>query len=233
MSFPILANLSSKLRPVIVMMQAAENRLRVNFPVGGIIGWGERVVVHSGVGAQSIVVMDELLEQIFEMNFPEDKEVVQALPADRGDEAFGVGIEVGGSVRDFEDAESFLLEELVKRLAELGVAVADEDSFAGRGHILGDRLNLLKNPVFVGTLGDAGDMDSPGFDVDKEEDVKGMFAQGRPDGLGEEVAGEEGVEGAFEGVGEGVFGPDAGDGDPIFNKDILDGSFADGDFKFF
>jgi hypothetical protein len=49
---------------------------RNNFlPVGGIICRGQGLIVHGGVRAKSVVVMDKFLEQIFEMNFPEDKEI--------------------------------------------------------------------------------------------------------------------------------------------------------------
>jgi hypothetical protein len=185
------------------------------------------------VRAQGVVVVDKLLEQIFEMNFSEDKEVIEAFPADSGDEAFGVGVHVGGAEWGFEDAESLVFEEAVEGFGEFGVAVADEDGLAGGRHVLGDGLDLLKDPVFVGVLGDAGDMDAAGFDVDKEQDVKGVFAGRGPDGLSKEVAGEEGVEGSLEGVGKRIFGTDAGDGNAVFNKDVFDGGFADGDFELF
>ena len=233
MSFQILNQPKIKSGPVIMMMQPAEDRLSVDLSVGGIICRGQGLIVHGGVRAQGVVVMDKLLEQIFEMNFPEDKKVIEAFAADGGDEAFGVGVHVRGAERGFEDAESLLLEEVVKGFAELGVAVADEDGFAGGMHVLGDGLDLLKEPEFVGVFGDGGEVDAAGFYVDKEEDIKGVFAERRPDGLGEEVAGVKGVECAFEGVGEGVLRTDASDGDAVFNKDIFDGGLADCDFEFF
>ncbi|MBI5025057.1 MAG: hypothetical protein HZC18_08705 [Candidatus Omnitrophica bacterium] len=129
--------------------------------------------------------------------------------------------------------EPFLFEELIKRSREFGITVADQDSFPGDGQILGDRFKLVKNPLLVGAFGDTGDINPAGFDVDEKEDVKSLFAEDRPDGLGKKVAGPEGIEGAFEIVGEGIPGADAGCRDAVFNQDIFNSGFADRDFEFF
>lgn len=223
----------NNLSPVIMMMQTAENGASVNLTVGRIIGRSQRLVVHGGMRAQGVVVADKLLDQIFQMNFPENKKVIQAFPADGGNPAFSVGVHVGGTERNFEDTQSFLFKEPIKRFTKFRVTVADQNGFAGGGQIFGYRFKLVKNSLLVGAFGDAGNINPAGFDVDEKEDVESLFAEDRPDGLGKKVAGPEGIEGAFEIVGEGILRADAGRRDTVFNQDILNSGFADRDFEFF
>jgi hypothetical protein len=71
-------------------------------------------------------VLDEDAECLVEVAAAEDEEPVQALDADRADEAFGVRVRPWRPDRCVYDGDAFASEDLVEGGAEFAVGVVDE-----------------------------------------------------------------------------------------------------------
>lgn len=87
------------------------------------------------------VVAHKLGDQVFQMAFPEDDEMIQALPFYRRDPAFGIRVQVGGAEGDLQDVAFTICEELIEFFRKFGVTVADEGCLAGM--ISEDRVQIL------------------------------------------------------------------------------------------
>ena len=66
-------------------------------------------------------------EHVLEMSSAEDQDPVEAVGADRADPAFGVGVRVRRLDRCADHLDGLGAEDLVEGVAELGVAVVDQE----------------------------------------------------------------------------------------------------------
>jgi hypothetical protein len=118
------------------------------------------------------------------MTFAEDKDPVEALGADRPDEALGIGIRPGGSPRGANDLHTLRFEHFVERLTESMVSVVDEETQRCRPglSLLGQVAGDLGTPLHVGrTVSDPAYQDSSAVEFDEEQHMEG-FQSHRLDG---------------------------------------------------
>ena len=78
------------------------------------------------MGTSLVVEAHKLRDEVAELRFAEDEDVVEQLAAERPDEPFREGVHVGRSGRGPHDARADRLEHAREALAELRVPVADE-----------------------------------------------------------------------------------------------------------
>jgi hypothetical protein len=79
------------------------------------------------VGAVRVVVLDELVQDLFEVPGSGDYEVIEAFAAQRADEAFGDRVGAGCPHGVAEDADVGAAEDRVEGGGELAVPVADQE----------------------------------------------------------------------------------------------------------
>ncbi len=96
----------------------------------------------------TVVVLDVLVDDGFEMSTAEDKHPVQTFTPDRADESFSEGVGTGSFDRGLDDADSFCLEDLVEAGSELGIAISDQelDRLRALGQFEAQVSGLLDDP---------------------------------------------------------------------------------------
>jgi hypothetical protein len=119
-------------------------------------------------------MLDVLAQHCREVAGPGDQEMVEALPAQGADEAFGDRV---GSRRSDRCPEHLGIDggvDGVERGGELGVAIADEESEASAGvvEVHEQVAGLLGDPGAGGVRGDPGDVDAAAAVLDGHEHVE-------------------------------------------------------------
>lgn len=140
--------------------------------------------------AVTVVVVDVLAQNGFEVPSSEDEHPVQAFSPEGADEALGVRVRLGRSHRSHDDSEPFGGEDLVEWTAELRVAIADQES-STRELFPGSKeqvAGLLGHPRSRRIGRHACEVHAPGVELDEEQDVE-TTEQDRVDR--EEVRGQE------------------------------------------
>jgi hypothetical protein len=128
---------------VVVLEQPAKTFAAVNltgreeqnagcFTFGGIGKWK---IANALVRAFEIVVFDELLDDVGQVSFPQDQEVVETLHTQGLRESLGVRVHVRRARTHPLHDRVFALEDAVESLSELLVSV-DDQSRAGQFPIL-------------------------------------------------------------------------------------------------
>ena len=142
------------------------------------------------MGTMAVVVLDVEVQDATKLPPPGDQEVVQALLADGANPALGDGVGVGGLDRRADDLGAELVPDVVEGSGELAVAVVDQESddsgivFEGDEEVTG----LLGNLRTGGVGGDAGEVHTPGVQLDEEQHVQPLQEYGVH---GEEVTGHD------------------------------------------
>jgi hypothetical protein len=143
--------------------------------------WPVRVVVR-GVFGQDLV----------EVSWSGDEDVVEAFAAKGADPAFRDRVRPGSLRRCPDDADVGGVDHGVEGLGELGVAVSDQESevvgAVAEGHQ--EVAGLLGDPIAGGVAGDPGDVDAAGGVLDDDQDVEPAVEDGVDVG---EVDGEDRV----------------------------------------
>ena len=123
------------------------------------------------------------------MSFIDDEYFIQNFLTNGSHKSFRKGIRVGGLVRDANDVDTFGLEHVIKRLGKLLVIVPNQATefiflILYRPDLIS---SLLSDPVTVGVVGNASQVNLPGADVNEEENGQGF----EPDRFYlEEIAGQ-------------------------------------------
>src|SRR5438477_7459875 len=125
-----------------------------------------------------VVVVYIEVEDAFEVAASDDQHPVQALSTHRADEAFRVGIGTGCLDGGAEDSQAFGSEHLVEGGAELGVAVADEETSSTDPHAHYEVAGLLDDPRTAWVRGHSGEVDPSGVEFDKEQHVEATQPHG-------------------------------------------------------
>jgi len=147
-----------------------------------------------------IVVDDILLEEMPQVAFAEDDEVVEALCPDGADEALSEGITVGAVAGDADALDAVVAEHGSPSFGEKWVSVVDEvsglpeESVEGVEKVAGH----LFHPRIVWCDADTSDMHLAGLEFHHEEDHVADCAKGAKCLDGEEVAGVQSFPMAFE-----------------------------------
>ena len=135
-----------------------------------------------------VVVAAVDAEHVLEVAAAEDEDPVEAVGADRAHPALGVGVRVRRLHRRPDHLDAFGAEDLVEGVAELRVAIMDEEPERLLVAELHDEVaRLLGDPAAVRVRGAGEVLDPPGRERDEEEHVDPLQERGLD---GEEVAGE-------------------------------------------
>src|ERR1035441_8362349 len=96
----------------------------------------------------AVAVVDEGVDHGSEVTSADDQHPVEALPADRADEALGEGIGTRSSVRCAGDPGALGAKDLVEAGRELGIAIPDQelDWSCTLGEFIGQVSGLLDYP---------------------------------------------------------------------------------------
>jgi hypothetical protein len=151
---------------------------------GWRVGWlqGE-----AAMGPLLVVVLEVADEDAAEMALVVDEDPVEALAADRADDAFGVGVRDRRAHRRQDHSDTFDREDLVKDAGELRVTITDEDADVVEDAADREVAGLLGDPRAGRVRGDSRQVHAAGAVVDEEQDVESA-EQDRVDA--EEVAGK-------------------------------------------
>jgi hypothetical protein len=141
------------------------------------------------VGTMAVVVPDVAVEDAKEVQAAGDQEMVQAFPAHGANPPLGDGVGVRGLDRRANDDGTDRAPEVIEGPGELAVAVAEQEPEAG---LLIKRAKeipgLLGDPGAGGVGGDAGEMHTPGVQLDEEQHIQPVQEHGVH---GEEVTGQD------------------------------------------
>ncbi len=172
---------------------------RAGITIVGVRRWAvsgaEWHVPQTLVRPECVVVDAVGLDDVVELAQAEAEEVVQTLPFAAADPGLGEAVSDGCHERRSDGAAVTALEVLIEGLAELGVAIVDQESDVDP-LILGPHpgvASLLLHPSIVGTVRGGGEEHLSAVQMDEHQDVRGLPAQRRPHGLAEEVTGDHDV----------------------------------------
>src|SRR6266849_439809 len=118
-----------------------------------------------------VVVVDVDAERPFEVAAVEDQQPVEALRADRSDEALCDRVCLRRPHGSLHGPDAFAAEHFVEGTAVLAVAVADEEADVLVGEIEAEVARLLGHPVASGIPRAAGQPNAPARMRDEEEHV--------------------------------------------------------------
>jgi hypothetical protein len=144
------------------------------------------VLVEREMGARLVVIGEVTGQNSTQVSFPEDKNVVEALAADRTDQAFGEWVLPGAVWRRENFLDLHTLHAVAEVLAIDLVTVAQEIGRRGVVRERGD--DLLGRPDGGGVLGDIEVDDPPAMVGEHHEDEEDVQADG---GDGEEIDGDQ------------------------------------------
>jgi hypothetical protein len=152
---------------MVLVDQAAESIATLDSP--GFEPWWRvgRPECVAAVGPLLVVVLEVLGKDAAEVVFVADEDPVEAVAADRADDAFGVGVGDGHPDGREDHADRFAGEDGVERAGELRVAVADQEresleQAADRGVAC-----LLGDPGAGRVRRDPREMDKPALAFDE------------------------------------------------------------------
>lgn len=182
--------------------EAAEPMLALNGPdvnVGILRNWRLvntwRSVVEPLVWPIRIIIHRVRLDDVVHVAEAEAEEVIQAFAFEAADPGFGIAVGDRRHVRRLDRAAIRSLEERIEGARELGVAIMDQVTNIN-AFILGPHAHiprLLLNPLRRRVESARRDEDLSAGEVNKSQRVSALSAEGRPDRLAEEVAGDHHV----------------------------------------
>ncbi len=135
----------------------------------------------------TVVMIDVLGEDRFELMTMEDQHPIETFPTDRANETFGEGIRPWGSDWRADDPDALGAEDFVEADGELGVAIANQepDRSSPLSEHHGQVAGLLDDPCSSRVGRDSVHVDPSRIKLDEEKHVEAT-KQHRVDG--EEVA---------------------------------------------
>jgi hypothetical protein len=158
------------------------------------------------MGPVEIVMVGEFRDEVAEVPFTEDDEVMHALLTDGADPTLGVAIHQWTARADFHDFDVLRRKGGVEFGAELAIEIANQVSRFDR-LLCGmptEVLALLGDPGLGWVGGHAGDINATALDVDEKEHEAIDGAAHGDDLLREEVAGPKGRGLAFDKIVPGA-----------------------------
>ena len=132
----------------------------------------EQVVFLALMRAPSVVIVDELGDEVVEMPLAKNKEVIEAFLPERLDEPLDEGHGIGGAERRFQDPQAGFLQRGVERGGELRIPVVHDDIQA-QPLLLGmlhKRPALFANPGLIRMRSGGRDEHAPRIDVQENQD---------------------------------------------------------------
>ena len=126
----------------------------------------------SAVGTLAVVVLEVLANDVREVAFAADQDPVEALAADRSDDAFGVGVRDRRAHRREDHPDSFAREDLIEDAGELRVTVTDQDSDVVEAAADREVACLLGHPSTGRVRRDSRQVHAAGAVFDEEQDVE-------------------------------------------------------------
>jgi hypothetical protein len=135
--------------------------------------WG--ILGESEMGPGVMVVPEIRSEDVSQVALAQDDDVVETVPPDRPDQAFGEGVLPGAVWRREDFTDSHTLHTLLKRVTVDAVAIAEE--IGGGGVVREGVDDLLGSPGRGGMLGDVEMQDAPAMVSEHDEDKE--HPQGR------------------------------------------------------
>ena len=156
-------------------------------------------VVHALMIALMMKMRHILRQRMAERRFSKEDQPRETFLLDRAHPAFRVGVQVGRSGWQDDTLDTSLIDDLLKRSTEFGVAVMDE-VLAGRQEaplLHREVARHLHHPGLIGMRRDASHIHLPAPKVDEEEDVVGHEPTQRPDVGREEVGRHKDVHRAY------------------------------------
>jgi hypothetical protein len=116
-----------------------------------------------------VVVLNELLEDVFQVPLTEDEQVVEHLAACCPHPALRICVRPRGPVGQLDHLHALASEDVIEGSAELGVAIAKQkaDLLAGVLKPPGQVASLLGHPFPAGVGGNPGQMDPAAADLDE------------------------------------------------------------------
>ena len=160
-----------------------------------------------------------------QMSLAEDAEVIETFGFDAEDEAFGVSVLIRLSRCGRLDADPLFFQDGIELGNEFAVTVADQ-----LRRLKGQRARSAPETALAwsiiharsGLAVKSADVNAAGADVDEEQDVIGLQSRQRPDLLGEEVAGKQGIGMALDELFPGRFAAIGSRVDAMFAQDVGD-----------
>jgi hypothetical protein len=141
----------------------------------------------TAVRTATVVMLDVAPQDANKLLATDDRQLIEALPADRADPAFGVGVGIGRPNGRADDLTADRAPDIIEHPGDLGVSVADQE--LPRRNLIAkvDQhiASLLGNPHARGMVGDATRMHPPAAKFDEEQHMQ----PAQPDSINrEEVA---------------------------------------------
>ena len=133
--------------------------------------WVGRLKAERAVRSLGVVVVDVHPQDVFKVAAVENEQPVEALRADRSDEAFGDRVRFRRPNGCFHDPDLFAAEHLVERTGVLAVSVADQEPGSLEQPGETQVASLLGNPAAVGIGRAAREPDATTGVLDKEQHV--------------------------------------------------------------
>ena len=121
-----------------------------------------------------VIVSGVLASRFSQRPLAEEDHSIETLILDRPDEPLGVGVQVGRTVRQADDFDAGILQEIPECDGELRVSVKDEKPFLGERSVewIGKVPANLHHPRFTWTGRDSSNVDAACREFDHEEYVE-------------------------------------------------------------
>jgi hypothetical protein len=163
-------------------------------------------LIEGSVRSVGVVVLDELGQDVAEVSWSGDEDVVEAFSAQGADPALRDRVRPESLRWRLDDADSVSVEDVVEGSGELGVAIADQEPelLGAVGEVHQQVANLLGHPIAAGMGGDPGDVHAAGGVLDDDQEVEPAEDDGVDVG---EVDGEDGMGLRGEELSPGGTGP--------------------------
>lgn len=169
----------------VTFQQPAELLLTTNLGERNSFGFGGRqflfslrlwlykqIVVEPLMGALTVIVFQPDFGNAFEMCLPKENEVIQALTANRPDEAFHECPAVGIADRALDCFRMMGSQRVVEsRVFTIAITLHARNTQAIRASLLDDIRSFLDNPHFRRMLGGGRQNNPPRLDVQKREQI--------------------------------------------------------------
>jgi hypothetical protein len=192
-------NLLLRRLAIVVLQQSAQPRLAANIRHWKDIGricfasslWRQdQFIFQALMGSFRVIMIDRFSDQIIQVLFAEDIEVIQNLGLERLDDTLDIGYNVRGTNGGLLDLGACFREFRIEARRELTVPVMHQNLNTELGLLRESehRRGLLLNPRIVRVVRAGRDVNSPRSDVNEYEDKYLANAQSGDDAFREEVA---------------------------------------------